>query len=68
MVATSPKSDPAFVTPMAAQPVEKLPEGHDWIYELKLDIEPKPTFSTVSASSTPVPIGACAPLGRAKTK
>jgi ATP-dependent DNA ligase len=22
---------------MAAQPVEKLPEGDDWLYELKLD-------------------------------
>ena len=24
-----------FITPMAAQPVEKLPEGDDWLYELK---------------------------------
>jgi DNA ligase D-like protein (predicted ligase) len=28
---------PAFVVPMAAQPVAKLPEGDDWLYELKLD-------------------------------
>ena len=28
---------PAFVTPMAAQVVKKLPEGDDWIYELKFD-------------------------------
>jgi hypothetical protein len=25
---------------MAAQPVEKLPEGDDWLYELKLDGSP----------------------------
>jgi bifunctional non-homologous end joining protein LigD len=28
---------PAFVTPMAAQVVKSLPEGNDWIYELKFD-------------------------------
>jgi bifunctional non-homologous end joining protein LigD len=28
---------PAFITPMAACVVEKLPEGADWIYELKFD-------------------------------
>ena len=28
---------PAFVTPMAAQVVKKLPEGDDWTYELKFD-------------------------------
>ena len=28
---------PAFVTPMAAQVVKRLPEGDDWIYELKVD-------------------------------
>ena len=28
---------PAFVTPMAAQPVKALPEGEDWLYEPKLD-------------------------------
>jgi bifunctional non-homologous end joining protein LigD len=28
---------PTFVTPMAAQPVTKLPEGEDWLYEPKLD-------------------------------
>lgn len=28
---------PAFVVPMAAQPVAQLPEGDDWLYELKLD-------------------------------
>jgi bifunctional non-homologous end joining protein LigD len=28
---------PAFITPMAAQVVKKLPEGDDWIYELKFD-------------------------------
>jgi bifunctional non-homologous end joining protein LigD len=26
-----------FVTPMAAQPVAALPDGDDWLYELKLD-------------------------------
>jgi hypothetical protein len=31
---------PVFVTPMAAESVTKLPEGHDWIYELKLDGSP----------------------------
>jgi bifunctional non-homologous end joining protein LigD len=28
---------PAFITPMAAQVVKKLPDGDDWIYELKFD-------------------------------
>jgi bifunctional non-homologous end joining protein LigD len=31
------RKPPAFVTPMAAQVVKRLPEGHDWIYELKFD-------------------------------
>jgi bifunctional non-homologous end joining protein LigD len=31
------RARPAFVTPMAAQVVTKLPEGDDWIYELKFD-------------------------------
>ena len=28
---------PAFVTPMAAQVLKRLPEGNDWAYELKFD-------------------------------
>lgn len=28
---------PAFVTPMAAQVVKRLPEGGVWVYELKFD-------------------------------
>lgn len=28
---------PRFVVPMAAQPVKQLPEGEEWMYELKLD-------------------------------
>ena len=28
---------PAFVTPMAAQVVNRLAEGDDWIYELEFD-------------------------------
>lgn len=28
---------PDFVTPMAAQPVDRLPDGAEWWYELKLD-------------------------------
>jgi hypothetical protein len=31
---------PSFVVPMAAQPVANLPEGDDWLYELKLDGSP----------------------------
>jgi len=31
------RQTPAFVTPMAALPVETLPEGPEWSYELKLD-------------------------------
>jgi ATP-dependent DNA ligase len=31
------RKPPAFVTPMAAQVVKKLPEGDEWIYELKFD-------------------------------
>ena len=34
---TPARKPPAFVTPMAAQVVKKLPEGDDWIYELKFD-------------------------------
>jgi DNA ligase D-like protein (predicted ligase) len=32
-----PRQRPAFVTPMAAQPTRALPEGPQWLYELKLD-------------------------------
>jgi bifunctional non-homologous end joining protein LigD len=32
-----PRKAPAFVTPMAALPVKKLPEGDEWLYELKWD-------------------------------
>lgn len=28
---------PIFIAPMAAQPVTKLPEGDDWLYEVKWD-------------------------------
>ena len=35
---------PAFVTPMAAQVVKRLPEGDDWIYELKFDGYPALVF------------------------
>ena len=31
------RTSPAFATPMAAQAVKRLPEGDDWIYELKFD-------------------------------
>ena len=34
---TPQRTSPAFVTPMAAQVVKGLPEGDDWIYELKFD-------------------------------
>ena len=34
---TPQRTSPAFITPMAAQVVKKLPEGPDWIYELKFD-------------------------------
>jgi bifunctional non-homologous end joining protein LigD len=31
------RSTPAFIEPMVAQLVKKLPEGNDWIYEVKFD-------------------------------
>jgi bifunctional non-homologous end joining protein LigD len=31
------RSIPSFVSPMAAHTVAKLPEGSEWLYELKLD-------------------------------
>ena len=31
------RAKPEFVTPMAAQVVKRLPEGDEWIYELKFD-------------------------------
>ena len=34
---TPRRASPAFITPMAAQVVKELPEGDDWIYELKFD-------------------------------
>ena len=34
---TPQRASPAFVTPMAAQVVKRLPEGDDWTYELKFD-------------------------------
>lgn len=38
--ATGKPQSPAFITPMAAVVVKALPEGDDWIYELKLDGSP----------------------------
>src|SRR6185437_9119213 len=32
-----PHAPPAFVTPMAAVAVKQLPEGEEWLYELKFD-------------------------------
>jgi len=32
-----PRKPPAFVTPMAVVAVKKLPEGDEWLYELKWD-------------------------------
>jgi DNA ligase D-like protein (predicted ligase) len=32
-----PRARPAFITPMAAQAVKQLPEGDEWVYELKFD-------------------------------
>jgi len=34
------RTAPAFVTPMAAHTVKELPEGDEWMYELKLDGSP----------------------------
>ena len=34
---TPQRTSPAFVTPMAAQVVKRLPEGGEWVYELKFD-------------------------------
>jgi len=34
------RTSPAFVTPMAAQVVKKLPEGDDWAYDLKFRWRP----------------------------
>src|SRR5688572_11382152 len=31
------RKSPAFITPMAAQVVKRLPEGDEWTYELKFD-------------------------------
>jgi bifunctional non-homologous end joining protein LigD len=35
--AKSPQTAPAFVSPMAAQSVSRLPEGPEWLYEVKWD-------------------------------
>ena len=35
--ATKGGAPPEFITPMAARPVSQLPEGPEWLYELKLD-------------------------------
>jgi ATP-dependent DNA ligase len=42
MSASSKKAGavPRFIVPTAAQSVTKLPEGDDWLYELKLDGSP----------------------------
>ena len=32
-----PQTAPAFVVPMAAVAVKQLPEGEDWLYEVKWD-------------------------------
>jgi ATP-dependent DNA ligase len=35
--ASPPRTSPAFITPMAAHIVGELPQGSEWMYELKLD-------------------------------
>jgi bifunctional non-homologous end joining protein LigD len=37
MAASTSLREPAFIEPMAAQVVEQLPQGDEWLYELKLD-------------------------------
>ena len=37
---TPQRTSPAFVTPMVAQVVKKLPEGDDWAYDLKFRWRP----------------------------
>ena len=32
-----PKAKPRFIEPMYAKPVQVLPEGNEWLYEIKLD-------------------------------
>ena len=32
-----PRTSPRFIQPMAARVVDKLPEGDDWMYEVKFD-------------------------------
>jgi hypothetical protein len=34
--ASRPHTSPRFIQPMAARVVDKLPEGDDWMYEVKL--------------------------------
>jgi bifunctional non-homologous end joining protein LigD len=36
-VARNPKPQPRFISPMECQRVPKLPEGGDWLYEIKQD-------------------------------
>ena len=33
----NPKAQPRFIEPMECQRVPKLPEGDDWLYEIKQD-------------------------------
>jgi ATP-dependent DNA ligase len=56
------RAEPAFVIQMAAQPVEKLPDGGDWLYELKLDGS---SYSVVVISSRRVEIGVTSRKGAA---
>jgi ATP-dependent DNA ligase len=39
-VVVGSKARPTFITPMAAQLVSELPDGAEWLYELKLDGSP----------------------------
>lgn len=44
---------PAFVTPMAAQPVTVSPTGDEWLYESKRDGSPySPTVISYAAAET----------------
>jgi ATP-dependent DNA ligase len=40
MAAKRIKNNPTFVQPMAAEAGTTLPEGPEWLYELKLDGSP----------------------------
>jgi ATP-dependent DNA ligase len=67
-----PAREPGFIEPMECLAVTQLPEGADWVYEVKLDgyravaVKAKrtPSLYRNGSSRTPLPLRSMGPASR----